>query len=48
VELAWVEAGFQSQSDYIAWVLAKELGVPELAPALPTISTRLELPMPAA
>lgn len=40
-------AGYQYVGDYIASILAREAGMPELAP-VQTDSTRLELPIPAA
>ena len=35
-------------SDYIASVLAREVGLPELAPAAAVQMSRMELPIPAA
>jgi hypothetical protein len=36
VERTAAEAGYASVSDYIATVLAREVGLPELAPAQPS------------
>jgi hypothetical protein len=37
-----------TMSDYIAGLLAQDLGMPEHAPAQPDLSTRMELRIPAA